>query len=302
MKKHTITTLLSLLVGASLMAANPETPEPPASPEAPAVIEGEPFLGVVSERVRKSLAVHLGIPKGVGLTVEQVVKGSAAEEYGVKEYDIMMEIDGQMLTSVSHLGVLLDMHRPGDKIDLKVLRKGEYVNLEVVLGSKGQRKSSKEFSMDFGSISELGERLQGLLEDEEHLRALEEHLPDAEEIERRVHQALSKAKYMVHEYSDNEGGQHTSIVHSGSTRTIMHTDDGTLIVTPEDGQYKVLALDSGDEVLFSGMTDKDGKQLEGIGGGWVQERFLKMTDNIVSIVVDEDVEIQSSVTVDSSVD
>jgi ElaB/YqjD/DUF883 family membrane-anchored ribosome-binding protein len=300
MKNRTLILLIGLFIGGSLMAdapAAPDAPDAPPAPPAPPAKKGDAFLGVVSERVSKSLSVHLGLPKGFGLAVETVVKGSAAEAYGIEEYDILLELEGQMLTSVSHLGALLDMHKPGDTVRMKILRKGDAIEKDIVLGSKGKRSGKNEFSFNIESISELGERLQGLLADEERLQALEEQLPDAEEIEKRVQQALSKARYTVHSTHDDHE-ERTSIVHSGSTRTIVNTDDGTLIVeSPKDGNYKVIAIDANDELLFSGKVSESGSELDA-AAPWVKERFLKITNETVNIVVDEQVQVERDVDTD----
>lgn len=58
----------------------------------------------------------------IGVMVQQVMKGSSAEEQGVKVYDVITEIDGVRITSYTELTAEVDKHQVGDVVELKVYR------------------------------------------------------------------------------------------------------------------------------------------------------------------------------------
>jgi S1-C subfamily serine protease len=95
--------------------------------------------------------------KAMGLTVErgaligEVVSGGPADKAGLKGGDkqvpvgnslvlvggdVIVEMDGQPITGSDDLIRQIRDHRPGDKIELKVLRDNEFRQFEVTLGEK----------------------------------------------------------------------------------------------------------------------------------------------------------------------
>jgi len=56
--------------------------------------------------------------------IYEVTKDGAAEKAGLKAYDFIYEINGVRVTSLIELTTQLDMHEPGDTIDVTVIRYG----------------------------------------------------------------------------------------------------------------------------------------------------------------------------------
>ena len=65
-----------------------------------------------------------------------IVPGSEAEKAGLKEGDIILEIDGQKITLENSLAKLIRERQPGDKLVLKILRGEEEIIVEAILGEK----------------------------------------------------------------------------------------------------------------------------------------------------------------------
>ena len=66
-----------------------------------------------------------------------VIAGSAADKAGLKEGDIVLEIDGVKITTKTPLSkIVQEQHLPGDKVVLKVLRDKKELTIEVILGEK----------------------------------------------------------------------------------------------------------------------------------------------------------------------
>ncbi|MEK7172855.1 MAG: trypsin-like peptidase domain-containing protein [Patescibacteria group bacterium] len=63
-----------------------------------------------------------------------ITPGSAADKAGLKNGDIILEVDGVKITQNNSLGKMIRSHLPNDKITLKVLRGKEELTLEATLG------------------------------------------------------------------------------------------------------------------------------------------------------------------------
>jgi len=103
-----------------------------------------PFLGVrhvlIDENIQKqyNLPVDYGawVVRGSGIGDVAVTPGSAADKAGLKENDIILEIDGQKITTKNTLSKIILSHNVGDKIKLKILRNGKEMELEAQLGEQ----------------------------------------------------------------------------------------------------------------------------------------------------------------------
>ena len=101
-----------------------------------------PYLGVryilVDSDVakQKNLSVNYGVLLSKGDTAAEpaVTSGSPAEKAGLKEGDIILEVDGQKITKSNSLSKVISLHQPGDSVDLKVLRNGSQSIMLVTLG------------------------------------------------------------------------------------------------------------------------------------------------------------------------
>jgi S1-C subfamily serine protease len=50
--------------------------------------------------------------------------------------DVITEMDGKKVTSSDELIRMIRDHRPGDRVELKVLRKGKFLHIKMTLGEK----------------------------------------------------------------------------------------------------------------------------------------------------------------------
>lgn len=99
-----------------------------------------PFLGIRYIILNKEIAKIQKIPKDYGALIVResfgepaVVKGSAAEEAGLKEYDIILEMNNQKITEENTVADVLQRHKVGDEIEMKVWREGKEIKLKAKL-------------------------------------------------------------------------------------------------------------------------------------------------------------------------
>ena len=65
-----------------------------------------------------------------------VVKNSAADQAGLKEYDIILELNGEKISEENPLTDILQKYKIADIIFLKILREGKEMNVKLKLEEK----------------------------------------------------------------------------------------------------------------------------------------------------------------------
>ena len=101
----------------------------------------KPFIGVsvidVSEETQR-----YGLPKGA--SVVAVTEGSPAQEAGLQENDIITHVNSTEITGSSDLVTLVSACAVGDRLDMKVYRQGQTVDVTITVGEKVQQALPQE--------------------------------------------------------------------------------------------------------------------------------------------------------------
>lgn len=102
-----------------------------------------PFLGVryvgIDELVQKQkkLSVDYGALVIKGKNGEAaVMPGSAADKAGIKEGDIILELNGQKISTKNDLSEEIIKYSPGDSVSLKILRGTKKISLNIILDKR----------------------------------------------------------------------------------------------------------------------------------------------------------------------
>ena len=95
-----------------------------------------PFVGIQYTGLTPSIARQLGIQDGQGIVATRVVPGSPAAQAGLKQYDVIREIDGQKIIDESTLGRVLNSRKPGDTVTLTVQRGNQTLQVKVTLSER----------------------------------------------------------------------------------------------------------------------------------------------------------------------
>ncbi|MBQ1536921.1 MAG: trypsin-like peptidase domain-containing protein [Ruminococcus sp.] len=101
----------------------------------------KPYIGIGVEDVSED-ATGYGIPSGAA--VKSVTKGAPAEKAGLKEGDVIVAADGKEIKGSSDLIAAVKTKAADDKLELKVYRQGEYVDVTVKVEEKKQDDTSDE--------------------------------------------------------------------------------------------------------------------------------------------------------------
>ena len=71
-----------------------------------------------------------------GVYVDSVTVNSAAGDAGIKEGDVILEIENTPVETSAQLMEIIGRHRPGDKLELKIDREGKKREYHVTLRNK----------------------------------------------------------------------------------------------------------------------------------------------------------------------
>ncbi len=93
------------------------------------------YLGVATTSIDATAGKQLGLPDGVGLAVAYVQPGSPAGTT-VRKHDVLHMLDDQILVNPEQLAVLVRSHKPGDRVELSILREGKKMTLTAALAAK----------------------------------------------------------------------------------------------------------------------------------------------------------------------
>jgi serine protease Do len=99
-----------------------------------------PFLGVRYVLVTKAIAESNKLPIDYGALITRgdnnepaITPGSAADKAGLKEKDIILEIDNVKITETNSLAKIISKYRPGDTVSLRILREKKEIFVNVAL-------------------------------------------------------------------------------------------------------------------------------------------------------------------------
>jgi len=96
------------------------------------------LLGIVGSDIDAGLAEAMNANVNIGAFVSEVTPESAAEDAGIEAGDIITEVNGRKINSFLELRARISSMGAGAEVELTLLRKGEEVTVEVVLGDATQ--------------------------------------------------------------------------------------------------------------------------------------------------------------------
>jgi len=92
-------------------------------------------LGVQIQEVTPDLAESFGMDRPAGALVAAIEKGSAAARGGLRAGDVILSYNGQPVESMNELPIMVAATKPGEDVEVEVLRQGETETFELVVGA-----------------------------------------------------------------------------------------------------------------------------------------------------------------------
>lgn len=102
-------------------------------------VKGRPLVGLNGIDVTEQIAKANNLPLGV--YVQKVIDGGAADKGGIKAGDVIVKFDGKDVKSIDEINELRDKRKVGDKVEVVLSRNGNKVTVTIELQ---EEKPAKE--------------------------------------------------------------------------------------------------------------------------------------------------------------
>lgn len=97
-------------------------------------VTGRPTIGISGQDINDEMAQLINVPEGV--YVAAVTDNSPAAKAGMKVGDIIVSVNGNNVASVEEINEIKNQHKAGDTLTLEIYRKGEKMNVDIILGEE----------------------------------------------------------------------------------------------------------------------------------------------------------------------
>jgi serine protease Do len=94
------------------------------------------YIGVSIKDVDSKEAKGLGLEKAKGVLIQNVIKGGAGDDAGLKTGDVILSVDGKEVNAANQLQTVIGSKRPGETAQLVIFRDGKSMDVSVKLKPK----------------------------------------------------------------------------------------------------------------------------------------------------------------------
>lgn len=162
------------------------------------------WLGVITAEVDQTMAEALGMERPRGVLMSEVNADTPAEKAGIKEGDVILQVDGKPVDSISQLRNTISLAGVGHECDLLILREGKEKRLTVKLAempsdltaSRSTREGrTSDEGLDGVTVSEITDAVRRQLELDEDLRGVV--VTDVERTSNAWHRGLRQGDVII---------------------------------------------------------------------------------------------------------
>lgn len=167
MRMRNLFMILAIVLFASASAfaqLTPPAPPPPPSPALPPEpmtfsfqFDGMNYMGVVTEEIDRENMSRYGMNSARGVGISRVSEDSPADKAGLKKGDVILQFDGEPVTSARKLFRLIGEAAPEQTVRLTISRNGSEQQVSVKLGQR--ENSSRAYRAMIPNQGELLRRV-----------------------------------------------------------------------------------------------------------------------------------------------
>ncbi len=268
-----ITPSLAVLLASPVIAieAPPDDAPPPpelAPAEKAAGLEADQaaaraYLGVVAERVPEMLAAHLGLDAKSGVVLRAVMPGSPAAKAGLEVHDVITRLAGDPVSCSDDLTASINARKPGDEVQLDLIRRGEPQKLDVTLENRPAELAGpairplERLNLD-GIPDPFAERVRRMLEGNvaepmlDFGEGIHDVPADIDKAMRQMHERMLQMAEGMPEIPDVGGIR----MNHGTTFRLMD-EEGSIELKSIEGGKEVTARDPQGNVTWTGPWDTE---------------------------------------------
>jgi serine protease Do len=115
------------------------------------------YIGIQMQPLTDDLKETLNIPKNKSGTLVRVVENSSpASKAGIKEGDVLLEVEGKEILTESDLTNTIGLSSPGDKVQILLSRSGDKKAVTVIIGEFPTQGVAKNSSNREAPVSAKG--------------------------------------------------------------------------------------------------------------------------------------------------
>ena len=96
------------------------------------------FLGLVPQEITPELQQSLSLESTQGVIVSSIQKDSPADQAGLRRYDVILEMNGQVVQSEDHFRRVIANTVPGEMLRLKISRDGKVLEMESKVAERAE--------------------------------------------------------------------------------------------------------------------------------------------------------------------
>jgi len=219
------------------------------------IIEKVAFLGVGGDEAGAALMHQLELENGLVLT--QIAPDSPAALAGLAEHDVVVSIDDNPLSDQDSLRQALQDYKPGDEVELQLVRRGEKIDQKVVLGEKQAIPHAliPEPARNLNDLlnKQLGQQLGGIENDQLRKQLLEQ-------VERAFGPdgpgGVMELKLDLDGKDFFQGGNRKNGFKGFGTMRLQD-NEGSIEMKKSDGQQELTIRDKEGNLLFNGPYDTE---------------------------------------------
>lgn len=236
------------------------------------------YLGVVTGAVTAPVRAQVGLPEGMGLSVEAVAKGSPAEKAGLKQFDVLKKFNDQMLCTSDQLAALVGVAGKDAKVSLTIVRNGGEQTVPVTLEEHTVNvpaiRIGGTWSPDGGPqvdirLDDLSGSLKGLgIDSNQFTLQLQEQLKnqqkDIGERLKDVQKKVDEASRRAREAAERRGDAQAKVFSfrpgskaSSQSDIIVKDGDGEIRIHEANGKSTLHINDAEGKEVYTGALDND---------------------------------------------
>jgi len=209
--------------------------------------ESVAYLGIETAPVNRTLSTQLGLPKDTGLVVIRVTENSPAAAV-LKQDDVLIKLEDQILINPQQLSVLVRSRKEGDEIKLTIIRAGKETTVKAKLAMHDVPKLADAFFFqNFGGTPAF-----------ERVRELPGVGPDgARDVLRMIQRERGNFTTAPGMHVIGRAGRGATVVDFPKSNILFSDDDGAIEIKVDDGKRNLTVKNPKGEVAFAGPIDTE---------------------------------------------
>ncbi len=95
-----------------------------------------PWLGIMGFEVTPRMADYHGLPSPTGILITSLVRNGPSSKAGLRVGDQLVGAGGKRVSGMADLSSVIRSNKPGDEVEMEVIRNGTSVSVKVELGTR----------------------------------------------------------------------------------------------------------------------------------------------------------------------